>query len=846
MIVFITTIIALLGLVLVLMLAFMLYRASTVLDLKRYRSGNEALADLLNYASVIDDGIIVCKNGAFMASFLYRAEDHAGSTEKQRENVSLRINRALASLDSGWMIHVDAVRKPSPQYPSSERSAFPDRVCAAIDEERRRQFLRLDSMYDGSFMLSITWLPPVLAQQKFTGMMFDKDSSRKGTTEKTAELTEQFRRGIETVENRLSGVLDLKRLRGETVLRDDGTEVTHDHLLSFIQYCITGNDHPVRLPENPSYLDCILGGQDLHDGSILKIGRKFVSIVSIEGFPSESFPGILGTLSVLPVEYRWSTRFIFLDQNEAVRRIEQFRKKWQQKVRGFIDQVFHIHTGPVDRDALSMVEDAEASLAEVRSGMAGWGYYTSVIVLMNENRNQLENSARQIEKTIHQLGFSARTETVNTLDAFLGTLPSHGVENVCRPPLNTLNLADFLPLSSIWTGDTRAPCPFYPPASPPLMHCVTGGSTPFRLNLHVRDLGHTFMFGPTGAGKSTHLAMLAAQLRRYPDMKIYVFDKGMSMYPLTRAAGGSHFSISADNRSLSFCPLQNTKTGTEKAFAREWIETVVRLNGLETGPGRRNAIAQSLANMGGKGRRSLSAFYSIVQDEKIREVLESYTVNSPLGKMLDAEEDSLTLSTFSTFEIEDLMNMEDRFSLPVLLYLFHCIERGLNGQPAAIILDEAWLMLGHPVFREKIREWLKVMRKANCLVLMATQSLSDAANSGILDVILESTATKIFLPNVHATDPDAAELYRRMGLNNRQIEILSKAVPKRQYYYVSEQGRRLYDLAAGPLALSFAGVSDRESIAAIRDLEQEYGDEWIHPWLERRSLKIEDFEREVA
>ena len=177
----------------------------------------------------------------------------------------------------------------------------------------------------------------------------------------------------------------------------------------------------------------------------------------------------------------------------------------------------------------------------------------------------------------------------------------------------------------------------------------------------------------------------------------------------------------------------------------------------------------------------------------------------------------------------------------MLLYLFRRIERGLKGQPAVIILDEAWLMLGHPAFRAKIREWLKVLRKANCLVLMATQSLSDAANSGILDVIVESTATKIFLPNVYARDEDTAALYRRMGLNARQIEILATAIPKRQYYYVSENGRRLYDLALGPLALAFVGASDKESVAAIKSLETKFGDAWVHEWLAGRNLKLSDY-----
>jgi type IV secretion system protein VirB4 len=241
------------------------------------------------------------------------------------------------------------------------------------------------------------------------------------------------------------------------------------------------------------------------------------------------------------------------------------------------------------------------------------------------------------------------------------------------------------------------------------------------------------------------------------------------------------------------------------------------------------------------GARTMSEFSLTIQDDLIREAIRQYTVDGSMGHLLDAETDGLSLSDFTVFEIEELMNLGDKYALPVLLYLFRRIERALHGQPAAIILDEAWLMLAHPVFRAKIREWLKVLRKANCLVLMATQSLSDAANSGILDVIVESTATKIFLPNIYARDEDTAALYRRMGLNSRQIEILATAVPKRQYYYVSASGRRLYDLALGPLALAFVGASDKESIAAIKNLSAKFGNQWPEEWLSLKGLHLDDY-----
>ena len=245
--------------------------------------------------------------------------------------------------------------------------------------------------------------------------------------------------------------------------------------------------------------------------------------------------------------------------------------------------------------------------------------------------------------------------------------------------------------------------------------------------------------------------------------------------------------------------------------------------------------------MHASGAHTLSEFSVTIQDETIREAIRQYTVDGTMGHLLDAVTDGLSLSDFTVFEIEELMNLGEKFALPVLLYLFRRIERALHGQPAVIILDEAWLMLGHPAFRAKIREWLKVLRKANCLVLMATQSLSDAANSGILDVIVESTATKIFLPNVYARDEDTAALYRRMGLNARQIEILATAIPKRQYYYVSENGRRLYDLALGPLALAFVGASDKESVATIKSLEAKFGYAWVDEWLAGRGLNLNDY-----
>ena len=828
--------IAIMGTVLIVALFALVYKNAKTNKLDRFRSKDAGMADLLNYAAMVDDGVIVGKNGSFMAAWLYSGDDNASSTDQQREMVSFRINQALAGLGNGWMIHVDAPRRPAPNYSERGLSHFPDPITEMIDEERRQLFEGLGTMYEGYFVITATFFPPMLAEQKFTELMFDDDRPNPTQKARTADLIEKFKRDVVSFESRLGAALKLTRLRGHDVMNEDGSTVTQCDFLRWLQFCATGVNQPIILPSNPMYLDSIIGGQEMWTGVVPRIGRKFVQTVSIDGFPLESTPGVLSALSELPTEYRWSTRFIFMDTHEAIKHLEKFRKKWRQKVRGFFDQVFQTNSGKIDQDALSMVEDADHAMAEVNSGLVAQGYYTSVVVLMDDDRDKVELSARQLEKAITAIGFGARIETINNLEAFFGSLPGHGVENVRRPIINTMNLADLMPTSSIWTGLNFAPCPMYPPLSPPLMQGVTNGSTPFRLNLHVRDVGHSFMFGPTGAGKSTALGLIAAQLRRYPGMSIFAFDKGMSLYPLAKAVDGKHFTIAGDDETLAFCPLAFLETKGDRAWAMDWIDTILALNGVITTPAQRNEIGNAIVNMYESNGRTLSEFSIIIQDEAIRDAIRQYTVDGSMGHLLDAEHDGLSLSDFTVFEIEELMNLGEKYALPVLLYLFRRIERSLRGQPAAIILDEAWIMLGHPAFRAKIREWLKVLRKSNCLVLMATQSLSDAANSGILDVIVESTATKIFLPNVYARDEDTSQLYKRMGLNPRQIDILATAIPKRQYYYVSENGRRLFELALGPIALAFVGATDKESIATIKGLEARLGRRWVDEWLSLRGV----------
>jgi type IV secretion system protein TrbE len=154
----------------------------------------------------------------------------------------------------------------------------------------------------------------------------------------------------------------------------------------------------------------------------------------------------------------------------------------------------------------------------------------------------------------------------------------------------------------------------------------------------------------------------------------------------------------------------------------------------------------------------------------------------------------------------------------VLAYLFHRIERRLDGSPTLIIVDEGWLALDDATFGAQLKEWLKTLRKKNACVIFATQSLSDIDGSAIAPAIIESCLTRLFLPNERAIEPQIRQIYTRFGLNDRQIEIIARATPKRDYYAQSRAGNRLFELGLGPLALALCAASSKSDQLAISEL----------------------------
>jgi len=809
------------------------------------------LSELLPYQTLVEEDVMELKNGSLLAGFWYSGPDLESATKEEVEALSAYVNRAFARLGKGWMIHFEMIRKPAEGYPDG---FFEEPANLLIDIERNVQHQQEGRHFETKIALFLTYFPPVFersgkARKAINFITGESEEEYKGVLEKNLKY---FQDKIWEIENVMTASQQIKLSRmgisNETL---DGENVIYSDILQALNYVINGHWQPVRLPlPAPTYLDTMLS-RDLLVGHPLVHDNKYLMVISIMGYPQGSFPGILHQLALLPYELRWSNRFICMDYLDSKGVLDKLRRQWSQKVKSFFAQILNIQNAPMNLDAVNMVDDLEAATASIDAGDISYGNHTSVILIRGNNAEELEEIAREVIKVCEYRGFMARIEKRNGMEAFLGSLPGNGYENVRRPLINSLNFSDIIESTTDWTGAVYCPSGQFAPKSPALIQAASVGSTPFRLNLHDGDVGHTLILGPTGAGKSTLLSLIASQFERYEGARIFVFDKGYSMYPLASACiNAAHYDIGSDAK-MRFCPLAALDTPIDRMDAQEWLEAAVVLSqGTPPTPEQRDLIHQALVTLANttnnSNERTMTHFLGTIQNTELRQILDYYAGDRPGGLLLDGESNDVQYRPFTVFELDNVFNMDKKLVLPILLFLFREIEKRLNmtieGQrnpPSLIIIDEAWTALSHEMFQAKIREWLLVLRKKNCAVVLATQNLTDIVNSPIRQTILDSCFTRILLPNPGAKNDDLKELYMgHLGLNKRQVEIIASAVMKRHYYYSAPNSRnnRLFDLALAPVALSFVGAAGKDDLKMVRKLQAEYGDLWVKYWLYQRDL----------
>jgi len=549
---------------------------------------------------------------------------------------------------------------------------------------------------------------------------------------------------------------------------------------------------------------------------------KYAGLVSLKEYRPVTNAGMLDGFLQLPFEFIITQSFSFINRMIALSSMQLQQRRLIQS----------------EDVAVSQIQEIDEALDAAMSGTFAFGSHHLTIMCIENNIKSIESALSMAIVELANIGITGVREKTNMEAAFWAQLPGNFDYIVRKSTINTLNLAGLASLHNYPSGKRTGnhwgnACTVF--------NTVSG--TPYFFSFHVRDVGHTMIIGPTGAGKTVLMNFLCAQAQKF-NCRMFFFDKDRGAEIFIRAVGGKHSTIEASKVS-GFNPLSLPENNENKFFLIEWLRALVSINGeiiTATEMARINEAVKGNYKLPFQKRRlrNIAPFLGLSGPGSLAGRLEIWHSNGSHAKLFDNEQDVIDFFSADAFGFEMGELLKDKSSIaPVLLYLFHRINSSLDGTPTMIVLDEAWALIDNPVFAPKIKDWLKVLRKLNAFVVFATQSVEDATKSDISDTLVQQTATQIYLPNLKAT-----EVYKTaFMLSEREFQLVKTTDPSTRFFLVKQDND-------GVIArVDLSGMDDiirvlsgrSETVLLLDEIIKEIGsddpDDWINIFY-KRSKKI--------
>src|ERR1700680_1013859 len=527
------------------------------------------------------------------------------------------------------------------------------------------------------------------------------------------------------------------------------------------------------LPESP--LEC-------HRGH-LRVDDYYVKVLTLKEPSAQSFPLIFKRLLEVEANYYVVTEWKKQDSGKMRRIIQAKRRHFHNTKRSFVSQVNMNDSAPqdvlLDDSKESQVRELGEGIKEIELHGNYFGQFSLTVVIYDLDMAKVDRACADFYKVFSVHDAQLYEEKYNLLNAFLAAVPGNHAFNLRSLYLLNTNYADFSFLFTLHCGEPRDAHL----RQEYLAALATNHHTPYFLNLHYRDVAHTMILGRTGAGKSFLLNFLITNLQKY-DPWTFIFDLGGSFESLTRLFGGSYVKIGINSPDFRINPFSLPPTKENLDFLALFVKVLLQGSSpIDLEPGEERDLYQQIENLYSVDPqlRTLGVLANTL-GHRIADRLAKWTRGGQFGFLFDNSEDTISFSRFQCFDFQK-MNQYPEILEPLLFYILHransvISDREISTVFKAFFIDEAWVFLKNPSIQRYIVEALKTWRKANAAMILSTQSLDELRRSEVLDVIIESCPTKIFLAN-----PDMdRDLYRRqVHLNENEVDLISTLVPKQQF-----------------------------------------------------------------
>ncbi|HVN90977.1 MAG TPA: hypothetical protein VMT61_14270 [Candidatus Binataceae bacterium] len=788
------------------------------------RSVDDSLGAVVPYGAFLDDeGDIDLRGWGTMRSYGLRGFSPESTSSAEIAAASIRLAAALGQLGTNDMLHVIYHRLPATNYP--ER-ALPTRAAQLIDAERRAQFTAENYW----LVLGRLYLTHQHESALAGGVKAKVFASGQTSMQPRRELMQSRTRQLwANFEDAAADTLDLQRLTPQEIIGD-------------LALIVTGKDYAPLVPAAGVRLNEIISSERWYGGVAPWVGELHMRPVCITAYPAATVPQMLAGLLRHTGRMTLSIRFISQDAQDTQEQLQLERTYWVRAQLGsLVDIVARALNIPrrrtINQDVEQQIAEVDGAIAAAAGGLPfGWCTITAIIYDTDADRATLR--ARDLVKDCYALGLPARLEDANAAEAIMGAWPGNGWSNVRRPIISAGNFADLILPVTPWPGTPSIDSPFYAKGTSVPLICAGSGREPFYPPSHLGGVANQLIIGPTGAGKSAYLGLLAAATTGLTGARIAWLDLDYSSFVLAHALGADYRELAADGSS-PLCPLAHLDDADGLGWVLDWfMRLFARWPELALDETAMQDLTRALELAQTLRLRTLTLFAHLLQHPRLRAVLSNYITGGKWGHIFDGDPATAAAQAQVTiYELPGLLALGECAAAPATELILHEVEVGMGTAPTFIYVDEAWRMLSDEVSRDWLYAAIRTFRKRNAGITLATQSLTEIANSPYRDLLLESCPGKIFLPNPDAKGAYVREAYLKLGLAEREIELIANATPRRQYYFHSRQGRRLFSLDLGPVALALCAATGHQDVTEARELLDQCGaDNFLDAWLQARGL----------
>ncbi|MDA9163412.1 VirB4 family type IV secretion/conjugal transfer ATPase [Rickettsiaceae bacterium] len=738
---------------------------------EKYAKKEKAIADFIPYKGHWDKNTIITKDNGLLQVIKiggYSFETADDDDLDIRKNIRNSLLKNMASGNVTLYFHTvrrrKAVATKASDYSVDPTVRTSKDFISYLEQEWQEKSSNSDSYFNDLY-ISILYEPDkegaAMVEYFFTKL---RQQSNKGAWENDMRemhesMEEMTTRVINTLRDYDVHLLGVKKIK-------EGVFCEISEFLGTLINC--GDSAPMMVPMNDlnEYLPTnrlFFGNRAIEARG--PRGKRYAGVVSVREYGPTTSAGVFDGFLQMPFEFIMTQSFSFSNRTIAINKMQLQQNRMIQS----------------EDKAVSQIAEISQALDMAMSGDIGFGEHHISLLCIDKDLKALENTLSMAAVELSNCGMQPVRERVNMEPTYWGQLPGNLNYIIRRSTINTLNLAGFASMHN------------YPPGKAFGNHwgehvtmLDTTSGTPFYFNFHVRDVGHTLIIGPTGAGKTVLMNFLCAQAQKFRP-RTFFFDKDRGAEIFIKALDGV-YAVVDPGQNCGFNPLQLDDNGDNRSFILEWLSELVTTHGETLDAEDIRILTQAIDGnfrLDKRDRRlnNIAPFLGMSGPGSLASRISMWHGKGSHARIFDNEEDSIDLNTSRVFGFEMAELLKDSLSLsPVLLYIFHRINISLDGSRTMIVLDEAWALIDNPVFAPKIKDWLKVLRKLNTFVIFATQSVEDATKSQISDTLIQQTSTQIFLPNLKATDVYMSAFM----LSQREYMLIKTTDPASRYFLVKQ------------------------------------------------------------